>query len=342
MQRHVSNMSQTIIEPHEVTSCDISRLVNSIPETPNTVRSSPNSDPESPVFPKHTIQRKNELQYSTTISEKESEQPVLNVHFSEWMNEWMKSYIAHVSSRRLFRALYIESNLARPVIIQIPTQSPGRYTAELPLRRIKLFSFQANSPYVPSTHTLWIFCDTADKDNTPNGKENKSHESSNKEDEDSHCSPKDCSRLRGLEQKLQDTTDKNTTLVKQICGLRQQSIKQRKENIKLIKGRDSLMTEKIEMRKEITRLEQKLEKANQNRHNKIEKKVTFIENGIDDNGNAWETVGATKSKNSIKTRTAVDTCAKATPTKGQKVIENKKQKKQTRQKTTVKKPHQNG
>ena len=75
----------------------------------------------------------------------------------EWMNEWMKSYIAHVSSRRLFRALYIESNLARPVIIQIPTQSPGRYTAELPLRRIKLFSFQANSPYVPSTHTLWIF-----------------------------------------------------------------------------------------------------------------------------------------------------------------------------------------
>ena len=47
--------------------------------------------------------------------------------------------------------------LARPVIIQIPTQSPGRYTAELPLRRIKQFFFQANSPYVPSTHTLWIF-----------------------------------------------------------------------------------------------------------------------------------------------------------------------------------------
>ena len=69
----------------------------------------------------------------------------------------MKSYIAHVSSRRLFRALNIESNLARPVIIQIPAQSPGRYTAELPWRRIKLFSFPANSPYVPSTHTLWIF-----------------------------------------------------------------------------------------------------------------------------------------------------------------------------------------
>ena len=80
-----------------------------------------------------------------------------NKWMNEWMNEWMKSYIAHVSSRRLFRALNIESNLARPVIIQIPTQSPGWYTAELPLRRIKLFSFQANSPYVPSTHTLWIF-----------------------------------------------------------------------------------------------------------------------------------------------------------------------------------------
>ena len=60
----------------------------------------------------------------------------------------MKSYIAHVSSRRLFRALNIESNLARPVIIQIPTQSPGRYTAELPLRRIKLFSFQAKYSHI--------------------------------------------------------------------------------------------------------------------------------------------------------------------------------------------------
>ena len=30
---------------------------------------------------------------------------------NEW-NEWLKSYIAHVSSRRLFRALNIESNLA--------------------------------------------------------------------------------------------------------------------------------------------------------------------------------------------------------------------------------------
>ena len=73
----------------------------------------------------------------------------------------MKSYIAHVSSRGLFRALNmmqlnllngypleikfiiiiiiiiiiininIKSNLARPVIIQTPTHSPVRYTAEL-------------------------------------------------------------------------------------------------------------------------------------------------------------------------------------------------------------------
>ena len=139
-------MSQTIIESDEVTSCDISNLVNSIPETPNTVRSSPNTYPESPVFPKHTIQCKNKLHYGTTKSEKENEQPVLDVHFS----------------------------------------------------------------------------DNADKDNTPNGKKNKSHEISNKEDEDLHRSPKDCSRLRGLEQKLQEITDKNTKLVKQIRGLRQQ------------------------------------------------------------------------------------------------------------------------
>ena len=66
---------------------------------------------------------------------------------NEWTIEWMKSYIAHVSSRSLFRALNIESNSARPVIIQIPTQSPGRYTAELPLRRIKLI-------FIPRKFTL--------------------------------------------------------------------------------------------------------------------------------------------------------------------------------------------
>ena len=66
--------------------------------------------------------------------------------------------------------------------------------------------------------------------------------------------------------------------------------------------------------------------------------MTCIENEIDDNGNTWGALCATKSKNIIKTRTAVDTCAKATPTKGQKVIENtKKQEKQTRQKSTVEK-----
>ena len=80
MQRHVSNMSQTIIESDEVTSCDISNLVNSIPETPNTVRSSPNTYPESPVFPKYTIQRKNKLHYGTTKSEKEDKDNTPNGH----------------------------------------------------------------------------------------------------------------------------------------------------------------------------------------------------------------------------------------------------------------------
>ena len=58
----------------------------------------------------------------------------------------MKSYTAHVSSRTLFRALNFESNLARHIIIKIPTHSPGRYTAELPLRRIKQF-------FIPSKYS---------------------------------------------------------------------------------------------------------------------------------------------------------------------------------------------
>ena len=58
MQRQFSNMPQTILAYDEATSCDISKLVNSIPEIPNAVRSSPNTDPESLVFPKHTLQRK--------------------------------------------------------------------------------------------------------------------------------------------------------------------------------------------------------------------------------------------------------------------------------------------
>ena len=99
-----------------------------------------------------------------------------------------------------------------------------------------------------------------------------------------------------MEQKLQETTDKNIKLVKQIRGLRQQSMKQRKENVKLLKGRDSLMTEKIKMRKEIDRLEQKFEKTKQNRPNQKEIKVIPIDNDTDDNGNEWETVGAKKNK----------------------------------------------
>ena len=73
------------------------------------------------------------------------------------LNEWMKSYIAHVSSRRLFRTLNFESNLARPVIIRIPTQSPGRYTAELPFRRIKLFFIPRKFALWAKYSPLWIF-----------------------------------------------------------------------------------------------------------------------------------------------------------------------------------------
>ena len=99
-----------------------------------------------------------------------------------------------------------------------------------------------------------------------------------------------------MEQKLQETTDKNIKLVKQISGLRQQSMKQRKENVKLLKGRDSLMTETIKMRKEIDRPEKKFEKTKQNRPDQKEIKVIPIDNDTDDNGNEWETVGAIKNK----------------------------------------------
>ena len=75
MQRHVSNMSQTIIESDEVTSCDISNLVNSIPETPNTVRSSPNTYPESPVLPKYTIQRKTNYTTAPQNQKKKTNSP---------------------------------------------------------------------------------------------------------------------------------------------------------------------------------------------------------------------------------------------------------------------------
>ena len=140
-----------------------------------------------------------------------------------------------------------------------------------------------------------------------------------------------------MEQKLQETTDKNIKLVKQIRGLRQQSMKQRKENVKLLKGRDSLMTEKIKMRKEIDRLEQKFEKIKQNRPNQKEIKVVPIDNDTDDNGNEWETVGAKKTKNRIKTRTEVNIGSQIKMTKSKKVRENKKLKKQTSHKYPAKK-----
>ena len=61
----------------------------------------------------------------------------------------MKSYVAHASSWKLFGALNIESDLARADNIQIRTQSSGRYTAKLPLRRIKLF-------FIPSKFALCV------------------------------------------------------------------------------------------------------------------------------------------------------------------------------------------
>ena len=128
-----------------------------------------------------------------------------------------------------------------------------------------------------------------------------------------------------MEQKLQETTDKNIKLVKQIRSLRQQSMKQRKE--KLLKGRDSLMTEKIKMRKEIDRLEQKFEKTKQNRPTQKEKKVIPIDNDTDDNGNEWDTVGAKKAKNRIKPRTQVNIGSQVKMTKGKKVVENTQLKK---------------
>ena len=138
-----------------------------------------------------------------------------------------------------------------------------------------------------------------------------------------------------MEQTLQETTDKNIKLVKQIRGPCQQIMKQRKENNKLLKGRDSLMTEKIKMRKDIDRLEQKFEKTKQNRPN--QKEVIPIDNETDENGNEWETVGAKKTKNRIKTRTEVNIGSQVKMTKGKKVIDNKKLKKQTGQKYPAKK-----
>ena len=47
---------------------------------------------------------------------------ISTVDFNESM-KWMKSYIAHASSWKLFRSLSIEGDLARPVMIQISNNS---------------------------------------------------------------------------------------------------------------------------------------------------------------------------------------------------------------------------
>ena len=261
------NVGPLPIEKKTNESCDVNKLINSIPVTPTAGASSPDTEPESPVFLKHTVQRENKLKYSPTKSEQGKQQPGLDVHSSD-----------HI----------------------------------------------------------------ANKVHTPTSKNSRSHGSSNKEDEDLKCNCKIYRRLRGLEQKLQETTDKNIKLVKQIRGLRQQSMTQRKENVKLLKGRDSLMTEKIKMRREIDRLEQKFEKTKQNRPNQKEIKVIPIDNDTDDNGNEWETVGAKKTKNRIKTRTEVISYfgsigSQIKMTKSKKVRENKKLKKQTSHKYPAKK-----
>ena len=49
-------------------SCDINKLINPIPVTPNAGTSSPGTESESPVFPKHTVKRDNKLKYSPTKS----------------------------------------------------------------------------------------------------------------------------------------------------------------------------------------------------------------------------------------------------------------------------------
>ena len=70
---------------------------------------------------------------------------------------------------------------------------------------------------------------------------------------------------------------------------------------------------------------------------KYQKEVIPIDNDTDENGNEWETVGAKKTKSMIKTRTEVNTGSQVKMTKGKKVIDNKKLKKQTSQKYPAKK-----
>ena len=48
------NVGPLPIEKQTNESCYINRLINSIPVTPNAGTSSPDTEPESPVFPIHT------------------------------------------------------------------------------------------------------------------------------------------------------------------------------------------------------------------------------------------------------------------------------------------------
>ena len=82
---------------------------------------------------------------------------------------------------------------------------------------------------------------------------------------------------------------------------------------------------------------QKFEKTKQNRPVHKEIKVIPIDNDTDDNGNEWETVGAKKTKNRIKTRTEVNIGSQIKMTKSKKVRENTKLKKQTSHKYPAKK-----
>ena len=69
--------------PIEKQTNDVDKLINSIPVTPIAGTSSPDTEPESPVFRKHTVQRENKLKYSRTKSEQGKQQPGLDVHFSD-------------------------------------------------------------------------------------------------------------------------------------------------------------------------------------------------------------------------------------------------------------------
>ena len=77
------NVGPLPIEKQTNESCDVNKLINSIPVTPTAGASSPDTEPESPVFLKHTVQRENKLKYSPTKSEQGKQQPGLDVHSSD-------------------------------------------------------------------------------------------------------------------------------------------------------------------------------------------------------------------------------------------------------------------